>query len=111
MKFKDLNTIEQIDYICRQIIVHSIIYYDFNYNVISDKEYDNKMKILDKLIKENKDKIKECYYYKCLKDFDPSTGFDLKYKLDNKHIKYLENIAKNVIKNYNSDHIVVDEKK
>jgi hypothetical protein len=102
MRFTDLSIQDQIDYACRQIIVHSIIYYDMNTNIITDKQYDAKMKYLGKLIKENQDILSQCYYYNCLKDFDPSTGFDLKYKLTDEHRKYLEHIAQNVINLYNS---------
>lgn len=29
---------DQLDWLCRKIIVHSIIYYDLNENIVSDKE-------------------------------------------------------------------------
>lgn len=99
VKFENLSITDQMDFLCRKIIINSIIYYDLNENIISDKDYDEEMKLLEKIINNNRDKIKDCYYYECLKDFSSATGFDLKYKLTDEHKKYLEHLAQIVLNN------------
>lgn len=98
MKFSDLTLTEQLEYATRQIIVHSIIYYELNYNCIDDKKYDAKLKWVYNFVMKHPDIAKNCYYANALKDIDPNTGFDLKDKLDAEHREYLYKIAMNVIK-------------
>jgi NAD-dependent DNA ligase len=93
-----MTTVERIDWLCRKLIIHSIIYYDYNTNIISDKEYDKCAKELEFLLNENNSIVSECYYHECLKDYSSATGFDLKYKLTEEHKKYLEHLAGWVLK-------------
>lgn len=93
---KSLNKLspkDQIDWLARFIIVHSIIYYEMNYNVITDKMYDEYAKHLARLIKLNQDIIKDCYYHYVIYDFDGSTGFDLRGRLTEEDNKYLTHLA------------------
>ncbi len=56
--------------------MHSYLYYIRNKNVISDKEFDSQAyQLLD--LQKDKDALKKSDYYKCFKDFDGTTGFDL----------------------------------
>lgn len=98
-----MTTQDTIDWLCRKIIIHSIIYYDYNENIISDSDYDNVCKQLYSLIQNNQKDIQNCYYYHILKDYSPATGFDLKYKLENTHKEYLEHLASVVLKQYKSE--------
>lgn len=98
-----MSIIEKIDSLCRQVILHSIIYYDYDSNVISDKRYDKIAIELESLVNKNKDLIKECFYYECLKDYTSATGFDLKYKLTEEHKAYLEKVASWVLFLYNAE--------
>ena len=86
------------EYLQRQIIVHSIIYYELNDNVISDKDFDTLCKMLIKIQKEiTKKEYSKTEYYYVFKNFTGETGFYL-YDGLNKHDKeYLMNIAKRVI--------------
>ena len=60
----------------RNVIVHSIIYYQYNRNLISDSAYDKMCQRLAKLqIKYPKTSAK-CCYPKAFRDYDPSTGFN-----------------------------------
>lgn len=95
-----MTTQDTIDWLCRKIIIHSIIYYDYNENIISDTDYDKCCKQLYSLIQDNQNLIQNCYYYTILKDYSPATGFDLKYRLEDKHRKYLEHLASVILWQY-----------
>lgn len=92
-EFNNLSITDQLDWLCRKIIIHSIIYYDYDTNIISDPDYDKLARKLERLVNENRDKINKCYYYECLKDYTAATGFDLKDRLTDEHRKYLEHLA------------------
>lgn len=49
MMKKDEDILEYISYLQRLILVHSRLYYDRDYNIISDREYDLLCKKLVKL--------------------------------------------------------------
>ncbi len=90
---------ERIDVIARKCIVHSIIYYEMNKNIIPDFVYDNMMKKLAKLIDTND--ISECDYCEVLKRFDSATGFNLPNDVKEfngpDHLSYLRTIALNIV--------------
>jgi len=94
------SNITKCNYLQRYIIIHSIIYYILDTNVVSDKQYDRVCKQLLNLSKvtENYDKTE---YYSVFKDFTGVTGFDLYYKLNKQQQEYLLNIAKYIVKQYN----------
>ena len=92
------DDITKCNYLQRQIIIHSIIYYELNDNVISDKDFDTICKQLIKIQKgmlENEYKKTEYYYV--FKEFTGETGFYLYGKLNKKDKEYLLNIARRVI--------------
>lgn len=62
-----------------QILVHSYIYYELNDNVISDDKWSLFAKELCILQKSFPDIAKKVPYDKIFKDFDGSTGMNLKY--------------------------------
>lgn len=98
-----MNIQDKLDFLCRRIIVHSIIYYDYDENIISDNEYDKQCRELYQLIQDNQNEIQKCYYFDILKDYSPATGFDLKYKLTEEHRKYLEHIASVILYQYKGE--------
>ena len=92
-----LSTVDQISFLERYIILHSIIYYHLNSNVISDKKYDEYAKYLEKLIKLNNKEFKESQYYYAFTDYSSATGFDLYDKLNGYDKKYLMHLATKVM--------------
>lgn len=61
----------------RQILVHSIIYYKYDTNLISDSTWSNWAKELLDLQLNYPELSKECIMFEYFKDFDPSTGYTL----------------------------------
>ena len=92
-----LSTKDQIDWLARFVIVHSIIYYEWDYNVVSDKKYDEYARYLAALVKENPEEVKSCYYYYVIYDFDGSTGFDLRGRLTEPDNDYVSLLALHVM--------------
>lgn len=102
---KGLSDQEMINWLQRFLLVHSILYYDMNANVIDDNYWDKKAKELCKMMDKNIDLAKKSEYWKYYYDFDGSTGFDLveRLKEDNKeHFDYLRTIAGHVLSNSNN---------
>lgn len=94
------SDVTKIGYLQRYIIVHSIIYYELDGNVISDKEFDNAARQLVKMQKQiGRRKLKDTMYYYCMHDFDGSTGFHLYGRLIPFDKRYLTQIARSVLKN------------
>lgn len=97
-----LSIQDRISYLERFIILHSIIYYHLNSNVISDSKYDEYAKYLEKLIKLNEKEFKQSQYYYAFIDYSSATGFDLYDKLNDKDKKYLYKIAQYTLYEYKS---------
>lgn len=92
-----LSTVDRISFLERYIILHSVIYYHLNSNVISDSQYDEYAKYLEKLIKLNDKEFKESQYYYAFTDYSSATGFDLYDKLNDYDKKYLIHLAIKVL--------------
>ena len=90
----DLKT--KIEFLQRKILFNSIAYYVFDYNFITDMEYDALSKQLVELHKGYGD-VSDTMYGYCMRDFDGSTGFDLYYRLTDRDREYLSNIVKYAI--------------
>lgn len=61
----------------RQIIVHSIIYYRLNENLISDYQWSQWAVELYQLQTKYPEIANQCCYAEEFRDFDPSTGYNL----------------------------------
>lgn len=61
----------------RQILVHSVIYYRMNDNIIDDYTWTRWANELAELQKQYPDIAKECWYADEFEDFDGSSGFNL----------------------------------
>lgn len=57
-----------------QMLVHSKIYYDFNSNIITDKQFDEWGRELVALQMQHPEIAKDICYYEAFKDWDGSTG-------------------------------------
>lgn len=78
MKYsKNKSIMDLINKRRRQILVHSIIYYQYNDNLISDAKWSEWAKELYDLQIQYPDIADICVMAKEFKNFDPSTGFDL----------------------------------
>lgn len=72
----------KLSFIQRMILVHSYIYYELNYNVLTDKEYDDLMVTYSNLQQwTNKKELLETEYGYVFYDFSNATGFDLYSRL------------------------------
>lgn len=98
---KNLTRIEKLELLQRWIIVQSILYYELDYSLVTDKVFDANCKQLVELMAKSKKSLPDTYYYYCMHDFDGSTGFDLYHKLRKKDRKYLRQIAKYLKSRYN----------
>lgn len=79
------------------ILIHSILYYDYNVNIVSDYIYDNNMKQLYRMIQEYPKSFKKSKLYKTYKEFAGSTGYDLRKRcleLQKKEFERIESNAK-----------------
>lgn len=63
----------------RQIMVHSLIYYRLNNNLIDDKTFDKWAYELVDLQKQYPEESKAVELYEDFKDWDGTTGFNLNY--------------------------------
>lgn len=102
MPAKYWNIKTRIEYLQRKIIVHSIIYYELDYNCISDSDFDRLSKQLVELQNSNRDILDKTQYGYVLSDFDGSTGFYIYDGLKDRDREYLTKIAKHVIRLHNS---------
>lgn len=102
MKFKEnVTTKQKIEVLERMILVHSMLYYHMNTNVISDKRYDKLSRLLvDRLNGLSEKKIRSTQYGYVFYDFDGDTGFDLIDRLTKEDRKRIENVATSVLKCY-----------
>lgn len=85
-------------YLQRLILIHSIVYYEFNNSLITDKQFDCLAKQLVELSKQTKNYNETDYYY-VFYDFTGETGFHLFGRLNNYDKKYLKEITKIVLIN------------
>ena len=90
------ETIEELIYRRRQQVwIHSIIYYEFDQNLINDSTWSKWATELDELQKMYPEESKRAMYYDIFRDFDPSTGHNLPLR-DSKMLnkaRYLINLA------------------
>lgn len=61
----------------RQILVHSVIYYRMNDNLVSDHQWSDWSRELCELQEKYPEIAAKCVYADDFKDFDGSTGFNL----------------------------------
>ena len=94
-----LSNLERCSVLQRKIILHSILYYELNVNILSDQQFDKMCKKLLTGIKHTKDYKKSDYFY-VFYDFDGSTGFHLYHRLDEDDKEYLMGLARYIYKLY-----------
>ena len=95
MKFNNpyFDNTEKMELLQRWIIVQSILYYELDYSIVTDKVFDDNCKQLVKMMDKYPKSLKKTSYYYCMHDFDGATGFDLPSRLNEKDSDYLSQIA------------------
>lgn len=63
-----------------QVLVHSLVYYDLDLNLISDHQWQEWAQELVELQKANPEIADQVIFADAFRDFDASTGFDLPYR-------------------------------
>ena len=76
----ELQVAEKIQQRRLQLLIHSCIYYEFNQNLISDKQWDEWAKELKTLQLEYPDISENVMWYEAFRDWDASTGAFLPIK-------------------------------
>lgn len=94
---------EKLSYLQRRIIVHSILYYEMDSSIISDRQFD----VISRQLVQMMDQIplEECEksrYWYMMHNFDGTTGFDLYSRLNPEDKIYLLGLARIVLENYNA---------
>jgi len=72
-----LSILEKINQRQRQMIVHSVLYYRYDTNIIDDRTWNRWARELVVLQKDHPDITKESAFYEEFKTWDGATGFDL----------------------------------
>lgn len=68
---------EKIQRLRLALMIHSIIYYELNDNIISDADWSRRAQELVKLQQENPEVAEQVVFADLFHDFDGSTGFDI----------------------------------
>lgn len=70
---------ERLLHLERLILVHAHIYYDLDFNIISDSEYEKFSRELLAIMKQYPKEFKESKYYSYFKDYEGSSMYGTKY--------------------------------
>ena len=102
MKFPEYWTnVDKLNRLQRMVLLHSIIYYEFDESVITDDYYNKLARLLARKVKQYKDKpiFKDTMYWYVFEDYtDGSSGYYLLRRLKTKDYKYLRLLATHIIK-------------
>ena len=101
-----MSICDRMDWACRYLLIHSFLYYSADVSIISDSEYDAKLKWLCNYSQKHLAEVEQCQYKDVLLNLDPSTGFDMHNYVEPKHYEYLKQIAHNVYKQYIQDTMI-----
>lgn len=87
MKFTNpyWTTTTKIELLQWWIVIHSILYYDYDTSLVEDRVFDMNEVQLAKLMKDHPKEAKLSKYAYAFKGFDGSTGFDIPSKLNKEH--------------------------
>lgn len=88
---------EKIELLSKWIIIQSLVYYEFDFNLVADEIYDNNSKLFLKLILVYPQEFKSSKYYHILHDFKGS-GYYIYSRLTDEEAKEYENLINYVLK-------------
>lgn len=91
------NMESKISSLRRQVIVHSILYYEMDSPVISDERFDTLGRKLVEMCNKHQEAAAHADYFYCMHDFDGNTGFDICSRLEEHDRRYLTHIAEQVL--------------
>lgn len=97
-----LSNLERCNFLQRKIILHSIIYYELNENILSDQKFDRMCRTLLKGVQHTKNYNRTQYFY-VFYDFDGSTGFNLYHRLEDDDKEYLMKLARYILDLYRKE--------
>ena len=80
------------------IIVHSILYYDYDTTLVDDRTYDMNARQLAKMMKKYPKSTRQTRYAYAFKDYDGSTGFDIPHRLTKNDRKRFRGIISFILK-------------
>lgn len=86
------SQLAKVNFIQRVVIIHSILYYEYDATIKNDKWFDD---IARQLVKETYwlDEPERSMYYYCMYDFDGVTGFHIIDRLNEQDREYLTHLA------------------
>ena len=76
----DPKILELINRRENQVLIHSIIYYNLNENIIDDSTWSKWAMELVELMRDYPNEFANSHHYAMFKNFDGSTGFDIANK-------------------------------
>lgn len=87
----------RVNFLQRVIIIHSLLYYEYDCTINNDRWFDD---IARQLVKETilLDEPERTMYYYCMYDFDGTTGFHIIDRLNDNDREYLTHLAFNCLK-------------
>ena len=95
MKINEMPIQEQINFWQRYIIVHSKLYYFLDTNIISDKAYDEKSRMLVRMREEYPEEWKNSEYFQQFgEEYCGNTGCDLLDGLTEHQLRIIDSIIK-----------------
>ena len=96
---QDWDELTCINYLQRWVLVQSILYYEFDKNVVSDFVYDKNAHQLADMMQKCAN-VQDSRYYYAFYDFEGSTGCHLKNRLNDTDRDLIMSIVNYGIKHY-----------
>ena len=90
----NFSTVDKLESLSKWIIVHSMIYYNFDSSIVSDYAYDRNVKQFMSL---DKTDHKLSKYYYVMYDFTGHTGYHLSSRLNQSHYKEIYDICSQLL--------------
>lgn len=91
------SDIAKVSFLQRVIIIHSILYYEHDNPLWTDKQYDD---ICRQLVQEQRnmdyERFKRTQYFYCMHDFDGTTGFDIVGRITDDDKDYLMKLVSHI---------------
>lgn len=98
-----LTTVSRISFLQRVVIIHSILYYEYNNSIKTDVWFDTVCKqLVDEMFNATDKQNEQSQYYYCMYDFDGTTGYDIYSRLSKEDREYLTLLALKCLESSNS---------